>query len=294
MFREYTHVERMGNIKTQGIFNAVVYIFPKLDGTNGSVWYENEQLHFGSRKRELSMDSDNAGFMATFHQDERLLRYLQEHPTHILYGEFLVRNHIKHYTDGAWRKFYVFDVFDTATEQYLCYDDYVVDIKKYNIDFIPCVCLASNPSQELLDEKLKDDYLMQKGCLGEGIVIKNYGFINSGGVYGKIVREGIRSKKQFAVDAQDHETLFVNTYVTNEFIMKEVHKLLSYGHIEERKFIPTVMSTVYSVVIQEELASFALMQKVKSIDFVKINQLTRFKIRNMYDDIIGEYHDKKH
>jgi ATP-dependent RNA circularization protein (DNA/RNA ligase family) len=41
-----------------------------------------------------------------------------------LYGEWLVPHTLKTYNDDAWRKFYVFDVFDRKKERLLSYDEY--------------------------------------------------------------------------------------------------------------------------------------------------------------------------
>lgn len=37
-FRKYQHVERFGTVETENIQVGVCYIFPKIDGTNSSVW----------------------------------------------------------------------------------------------------------------------------------------------------------------------------------------------------------------------------------------------------------------
>ena len=63
MFVEYQHVAKLGTTEVEGIENGTCYVFPKIDGTNASIWYDGK-VRFGSRKRELSLDFDNAGFMA--------------------------------------------------------------------------------------------------------------------------------------------------------------------------------------------------------------------------------------
>ena len=37
-FQQYMHIERYGNDEVQGIDIGELTIFPKLDGTNASVW----------------------------------------------------------------------------------------------------------------------------------------------------------------------------------------------------------------------------------------------------------------
>ena len=36
-FVKYQHVERLGTDETEGILDGIVYVFYKIDGTNGSV-----------------------------------------------------------------------------------------------------------------------------------------------------------------------------------------------------------------------------------------------------------------
>ena len=70
-FIRYPHLERFGNSGVQDIEFGVTHVFPKLDGTNASVWYEGTHdgecdstliLGAGSRNRPLETEKDNAGF----------------------------------------------------------------------------------------------------------------------------------------------------------------------------------------------------------------------------------------
>ena len=61
-FRKYQHIEKLNTIETNGIESGLCYVFPKIDGTNGSIWLDNGEIKAGSRNRELTLDYDNAGF----------------------------------------------------------------------------------------------------------------------------------------------------------------------------------------------------------------------------------------
>ena len=66
-FIRYPHLERFGNSGVQDIEFGVTHVFPKLDGTNASMWLEHdggEYLAFGSRNRVVTKENDNAGFAA--------------------------------------------------------------------------------------------------------------------------------------------------------------------------------------------------------------------------------------
>ena len=65
---KYQHIERIGTDETDGILIGSVYVFPKLDGTNASVWLNSDgTIGAGSRNRTLSAQSDNAGFVNHSH-----------------------------------------------------------------------------------------------------------------------------------------------------------------------------------------------------------------------------------
>lgn len=60
---KFLHVVRLDEVSDLLTAKGDKYVFPKLDGTNATVWADNEGIiHAGSRNRELSMDKDNAGF----------------------------------------------------------------------------------------------------------------------------------------------------------------------------------------------------------------------------------------
>lgn len=41
-FRKYMHIEHLYNEEVDGIYKGKCYIFPKLDGSNGSAWLEHD------------------------------------------------------------------------------------------------------------------------------------------------------------------------------------------------------------------------------------------------------------
>ena len=110
-FKQYQHIERFGTMEVEGIEIGTCHVFPKIDGTNGSVWMENDSVWCGSRKRPLTIESDNAGFLIGIYEtEERFKSFFIMYPNIRLFGEWLVPHSLKTYWDDAWRKFYVFDV----------------------------------------------------------------------------------------------------------------------------------------------------------------------------------------
>ena len=79
---KYQHVERLDpdNVEVQGLLNGKVYIQPKIDGTNASVWMKDGKLHFGKRSQEMGEGDDNRGFKAKYQNDEKLMEFFKQHP----------------------------------------------------------------------------------------------------------------------------------------------------------------------------------------------------------------------
>ena len=123
-FIKYVHLERFGTDEVDGINIGKCHIFPKIDGTNASIWLEDGVFCCGSRNRVLSLDDDNAGFMAWATGRVELRALLDSLPAGSrVYGEWLVPHSLRTYRDDAWRRFYVFDVL-LPDGEFMHFDDY--------------------------------------------------------------------------------------------------------------------------------------------------------------------------
>lgn len=283
-FRKYQHLERFGTREVEGIEHGKCYVFPKIDGTNASVWF-TDKIIAGSRTRELSATQDNAGFYNAIHKDENILRYLTKYPHHILYGEWLVPHSLKTYRETAWRKFYVFDVWDG--EKFLDYDDYSSELSYYGIEYITPICIIENGTYEKFVAQLpKNTYLIEDGKgEGEGIVIKRYDFRNHQNkqVWAKIVSTEFKeaNSKAFGPSVikteRQVEDNIVQNYVTSTLIEKEYSKLAIDGW--ESKKIPALLNIVYYSLIKEESWSFIKENKNPTINFKTLQAKTFQKVR---------------
>lgn len=314
-FRKYDHVERLGHEKVQGITAGDVYVFPKLDGTNASVWFEESDradhwVGCGSRTRVLSAESDNAGFFAWCSTPETRKRFLEILNSGglnwIIYGEWLVPHTLKTYRQDAWRKFYVFDVYDTEKERYLSYEQYEPTIRAAGLDIIEPLCIFTNPSDEQLHREAEaNTYLILDGAgCGEGIVIKNYSWADRWGSqpWAKVVRNEFKEDNKRAFGTTEKggeyqvEAAIAEKYVTQTLVDKTRSKIVnelvdqdrpesmidfgdtdSYDRIrkqvEERhrgQLIPRLLGTVYFELVSEELWNAVKEHKDPTIDFKKL------------------------
>lgn len=299
-FKKYQHIERFGTCSTKGIENGKCHIFYKLDGTNASVWLENGELKAGSRKRELTLANDNAGFYAAILKDTKHLAYLKAHPTHRLYGEWLVKHTLKTYRDDAWGKFYVFDIcvgIDDNKVKYIPYDTYKPLLKEFDINYIPPLAIIENPSYESLIKLLDktSQYLIKDGLgYGEGIVIKNYDYYNKYGrqVWGKIISSEFKEKntrKTGSAGIKDSsliEEKIVEKFCTSSFIEKEYAKLLNQLNGEwEQRNIPMLLGKVYNEFITEEMWNILKKFKNPTINFKILKCLVDDKVKQVKSNL---------
>lgn len=299
-FKKYQHVERYRTTETEGINIGKCYIFPKIDGTNSSVWLdENGEVKAGSRNRELTLDKDNQGFNEMIINDKRIADYLKAHPTHRLYGEWLVPHSLKTYRDNAWRKFYVFDVVIDNPENadgvdYLSYDEYKPLLEEYGLDYIPCLKVIINGEyDDFVKELDNNNFLIKDGMgTGEGIVIKNYDYRNRYGrqTWAKIVTSEFREKHIKAMgtavkECSPVEKQIVDEYITSAFVEKEYAKLIENNYEWTSKMIPEFLNRVWYEFINEEMWNTIKKFKNPTIDFKLLNSFVIKRIKEVKKNI---------
>lgn len=294
-FHKYQHVERFGTTETDGIEIGDCYVFPKLDGTNASLWWD-DGIQAGSRNRHLSPTADNHGFLGASMLDPRYEKLFQRKPHWRLFGEWLVPHTIRTYREDAWRRFYVFDVVEEIPNDIICGgqgledipneiryvhpDEYQPVLEEFGIDYIPYTHKITNPSEEQLRKLLdKNTYMLQDGEIGEGIVIKNYDYRNKWGriTWAKIVRSEFKDQAVKSMGAtvmqgeQTVEQAIVDLYVTKALVRKELAKI---ENLDDGKPVqPRLLSTVYHAILVEETWNFVKKFKNPVIDFKRLQKL---------------------
>ena len=293
-FIKYQHLERFGNTEVEGIEVGTVYVFPKIDGTNGSVWLHEAAIKCGSRNRELALDNDNQGFMNAMVQDEAIKRYVFTNPSHILYGEWLVPHTLKTYSDDAWRRFYVFDVFDRSKERLLSYDEYSPAAIAAGLNVIPPIAIIKNGSEDHFTQCLaKANYLVKDGeGQGEGVVLKNYDYQNKYGrqTWAKIVGNEFKAKHHLEMGApvvgcEIVEEKIVAKYVTQALVDKVHAKIVNEMDGWSSKYIARLLHTVYYDLVTEETWNFVKEFKSPKIDFKVLSHYTTARIKELRKEL---------
>lgn len=297
-FKKYQHLERLGTTEVDGIETGTCYVFPKLDGTNASVWIDAEgNLKAGSRNRVLSQENDNAGFLFHVLQNEDTYRpYFEKHPNHILYGEWLVPHSLRTYRDTAWKVFYVFDVYNVETEQYLHYDVYSEELKAFNIEYIPPITIIKNGSDEQFRMCVeKNKYLIEEDQgFGEGVVVKNYEFVNQFGrvVWAKVISNSFKDihHKEMGVPILGGisiEEKIANDFVTSHLVEKTYAKIVTEEDGWSSKYIPRLIQTVFYDLIQEETWNFIKAHKNPKVDFKYLQRLTTQRVKEIKPEVFN-------
>lgn len=274
MFQKYQHIERIGTSEVQDILYGKCFVFPKLDGTNGSLWVENGKLKAGSRNRILTGgQADNAGFFQWASQQENIKKYFEKHPDHRLYGEWLVPHTIRTYEKDAWRKFYVFDVM--IGEDYINYGEYKQYLEEFNIDYVPLIEMIINPTMDKIEElAMNNKYLVTSG-IGEGVVVKNYEYQNKYGrkTWAKLVVEQFRETKREIWNDKikvSIEEKIIDKFQTESFVLKEFNKIEDFNSSK----IMRVLNVVFYTLIKEEAYEIIKFAKFGTIDFNLLRKLS--------------------
>lgn len=249
-YRSYTHLEKLGKDVVKDILHCNhIVIQPKLDGSNACVWDAGDgTIACGSRKRNLSITSDNGGFYAYINHStdpevEFLRDFCKDHPDYIVYGEFLgvpgqkFLGTIKDYIEGG---FFIFDVFDVTTGEYLPYATWSKFFEGDYHRVVPLIADIDTTNTSVSVDSLIADYAdktnfnMPDGMRGEGLVIKaepSYRDIYGNIQIGKIVLDEFHARKKQkvkvpAMTADECINAFVENYCTAAFMAKEQNKIM--------------------------------------------------------------------
>ena len=250
--KKYLDIERCKQ-KYAETFNVGedIVIQEKIDGSNASIRYDEESgtLKAFSRRLELNADNTLNGFwdyVQTLNLDtfKEILgsRY-------IVFGEWMGAKHAIKYPENIYGKFWMFDVWDTQTEQYLPYEetrsfyDKLIacgnEDNKFN--FVPVFYIGKFESWEKTSELVGRTEVGAEPT-GEGIVIKRQNCLDSKSsrlpFYVKIVSEQFsevhKSKKQKAIDPEaiakkEANLALAATIVTPQRVQKMIYKFIEDG-----------------------------------------------------------------
>ena len=294
-FVRYPHLEKFGHDEVDGIEIGTCFVFPKLDGTNASVWIHDGVVLAGSRNRTLTIENDNAGFYNWVLKNDFIRDFLLINPHLRLYGEWLVPHSLKTYREDAWNRFYVFDAYDNTTERFLSYDEYREILSGTLFDVLAPLAIVRHPTLDSLNEVMKRNtlYIKDGQGVGEGIVVKNYSW--QGNKYGrvtwaKLITTAFKEIHHLEMGApvvggEIIEEKIVNDLVNEHLVNKTYAKIVTEEGGWSSKYIPRLLATVYYDLVTEELWNALKKHKQPTIHFKILNNLTIQKIKQLRPDI---------
>ena len=319
-FRQYQHIVQLDDPLVDGLLVGTCYMFPKLDGSNASVWMDRFScLRFGTRRRMVTAENDNQGFAKEMlniskpsNMYSKLRHFFAKHPNWRLYGEWLVPHTLKTYEDNAWRKFYIFDVV-REDGTYVPYWEYAPELEWSQLDYVPPIKIIQNPfTDDLIFQLERNTFLIKNGQgIGEGIVIKNYDYTNYKGEirWAKIVNNEFKAKHTKAMGAPEQRMNPIEKDLVDNFMSKStvdkifwnimgeylVDNLDDHSQQFPKAMIPRLLETSFHDLIAEEswkMYKYAIKEKQWNINLKVLRQFALNKVKEFYPQLFRRQEDE--
>ena len=187
--KKYLDIERCKQ-KYAETFNVGenIVIQEKIDGSNASIRYDEESGTLKAFSRRLELNSENTlnGFW-DYVQSLNTIAFKEVLGSrYIVFGEWMGAKHAIKYPEDVYGKFWMFDVWDTQTEQYLPYEEtrafygrlIACGNKGKKFNFVPVFYVGKFESWEKAMELVGKTEVGAEPS-GEGIVIKRQDCLDS-------------------------------------------------------------------------------------------------------------------
>lgn len=247
--KKFVDIERIKSVYAES-FNSGEHIViqTKIDGSNASIRYNEEtnSLAAFSRRQELTEMNTLNGFW-NFVETLPVEIFKEVLGTrYIIFGEWMTK-HCVIYPDSMYKKFYMYDVYDTEIQQYLTQTEAYSIYEKlsdYIEGYIHTLYDGPFVSWEHTLKFLEENTYGETPCM-EGIIIKRQDVLDSKSsrnpFYVKVVNERfseVHNSKPKKIDpnklaAREAEKAKVETVVTPQRIEKMLMKLIDENIIPE-------------------------------------------------------------
>lgn len=172
MINSYPSVYAIGHNAINGIFDDDVIIEEKIDGSQFSFGFINDELQCRSKGKQIIIDAPEGMFQKAVDTVKQLETIL--HPNWIYRCEFLQKPH--HNTLSYQRvpkhNLILFDI-NSGLEEYLSPIDKHREADYLDLEFVPLMYTGKVINFEMFKDFLNKDSVLG-GCKVEGIVVKNY------------------------------------------------------------------------------------------------------------------------
>lgn len=288
-YRTYPKIHRLGKEEVDGILDWEFIVQEKIDGANCSIFQLDGNLRCGTRTRMLLEDESFNGFQEAVRGNLNLAMYFSQEPNHILYGEWLVKHTIT-YPDEAYRKIYLYDIYDTITNTWLLQETVKETAEFLGLEY-PHIFAVGKLTEEQINDFVGKSAIAPAG---EGVVLKAENFVNEFGdhVYAKVVHQKFKEANAIVFGGNNkHSETYWEMYVVNKYcttgrvikimqkLQAETDKRLDMEHTKQ------VASTCYHDLITEE--AWEIVKKVPELNLKKLQGLCYKKFIQIYHDLLN-------
>lgn len=283
---KYQHLERWGTEEVQYLKELdTLTVMPKIDGTNGGVHFEKDEIAICSRNRELSVDDDNEGFckFVLEHKEEfeaikdYILRTFENVTKISLFGEFTKKGTFT-VSKKHFHKFCLFDILISYGNKVEYFDPNSFDLPEFeNIIIVPSIKVSVNEVEKLTEtHKEFSKFLLDENYPhGEGFVIKDYtNHKNSYNrtIWAKILFQKIRNEEKTKKNLYEE---ILENWFNNEFLDKEFIKYMDNFKepLNKNKFVNIVVREFF----KEEISNIIYKYKFPLIDTLELKNLLNKK-----------------
>lgn len=293
MFRNFGKIYHIGKEEVDGILNGHCVLQEKIDGANTSIWCYDGIIRYGSRTRDITDRPEQfSGFISYIERNDMVKDFLIRNRDRdlVLYGEWLSKHTIP-YKESAYGKFYLFDIYERATDKYWNQKD-VAEIAEYlSLDYAQ-VFKEGGITMEDVELYAGKTNL---GKVGEGVVIKNLDFVNKFGnsCYAKYVTKEFKEDNGIIFGNNNkssecyNEQKIVNKYITLPRVKKAMNKIQVV--VDERLWLnhtSRICSSVYNDMLVEEI--WSIQKEVSSINFKTLQRIVYKKVALLYKEILND------
>lgn len=287
-FEKYNSIISLHKEECDWILCGVVNITEKIDGSNTSIWVEEDGIHTGSRNQDITLWSFR--WFNEYVKDHKWINeLLDEHPDWHLYWEWCVKHSI-HYNENAYQQWYMFDI---MKEDWVPMEFYEVEkiAKQYWIKTPHNFWDFKNITIDEVKEFAWKSVLWERW---EWVVIRNANFINQWWhrPYAKLVTDKFKETNSIVFGSNNkhsenyHEMYVVNKYCTIARIKKIMWKIRDatyWRDIDERDTSQLCSRVLYDIISEEWWDIF---NKTPIINNRTLKWLINKKSAKMYKDIL--------
>lgn len=249
----YPSVYQLGHKAIKDIFDGEVIVEEKVDGSQFSFGWINDELVCRSKGKQQLIDAPDKMFSLAI----KNIKEMPLHPEFIYRCEYLQKqkHNVLSYSRTPKQNLILFDI-NTGLEEYMPYDELKKEADRLGLDIVPLLYKGEVKDYSQFQKFLELESVLG-GCTVEGVVVKNYNVFTQEKkvAMGKYVNEAFKEKaaKEWGsnrISGKDLIQKLIDSYKTEARWQKAVQHLRENGELENSprdigKLIKEIPSDVF-------------------------------------------------